>query len=86
MQTRETGWARDTRRLVHDPRSLSGTFAGASVALQGSNDGVTWTALSPPALTSAGTFRALLATEIYQYGDVVVTGGGGTTALAVSGF
>jgi hypothetical protein len=65
--------------------SVAGTFAGASVSLQGSNDGgITWTNLSPPALTAAGTFKALQAGEIYQYGRPVVTGGTGSTALAVT--
>jgi len=65
--------------------SASGTFgAGGSVSLQGSNDGATWVALSPPALTAAGTFKALQASEVYIFCQAVVTGGDGTTSISLS--
>lgn len=64
--------------------SVSGTFSGAAVTLQGSNDSLTWTALSPPALTAAGSFKALLSTEKYIWAQPVVTGGDGTTLISVT--
>ena len=65
--------------------NVTGTFgAGGSVSLQGSTDGATWTALSPPPLTAPGTFKGLQSTERYIWGRPVVTGGDATTNLNVS--
>lgn len=76
--------------------AASGVFgAGGSVSLQGSNDGITWTTLTPPALTAPGPFKALHApnpwqnyiidpSEIYIYGRPITAGGDATTAINVT--
>lgn len=64
-----------------------GTFGtGGSIKLQGSNDGTNWWDLSATALTSAGGFAALGATERPKYIRPSVTAGDGTTALSVVGW
>lgn len=60
-----------------------GTFGSASLALQGSNDGTNWVALSDPqgitiAITSTGI---KMVSEATVYIRPSVTGGGGTTSL-----
>jgi hypothetical protein len=66
---------------------VTGTFgAGGSVQIEGSNDGSTWVKLSPAALTAAGLFAALGATERPKFVRPNVTAGDGTTALTVTGF
>jgi hypothetical protein len=67
---------------------FSGTFGGASVSLQGSNDGVNWHTLTdtlgaPITKTSA----ALCAiTEMTRYIRPLVAGGNGTTAITCTLF
>lgn len=66
---------------------VTGTFgAGGSVRLEGSNDGTNWFALSPTALTAAGSFAALGLAEHPKFIRPNVTAGDGTTALTVVGF
>lgn len=66
---------------------VTGTFGAAgSVRLEGSNDGTNWFALSPAALTAAGSFAALGAAEHPKYVRPNVTAGDGTTALNVVAF
>lgn len=65
--------------------AASGTFgSGGSVQVEGSNDGATWTKLSPAALTGAGLFAALGAVEMPLYVRPHVTAGDGTTAITVT--
>jgi hypothetical protein len=68
------------------PISASGTFgAGGSVRLEGSDDALTWTALSIPALTAAGTFAPIVGTDAgYIYYRPNVTAGDGTTNISVT--
>lgn len=67
------------------PIAVSGTFgAGGSVRLEGSNDLATWTALSIPARTSAGTFQSFGANDTFVYYRPNVTAGDGTTSLTVT--
>lgn len=66
---------------------VTGTFGtGGSIRLEGSNDGTNWFALSSTALTAAGIFAALGATEHPKFIRPNVTAGDGTTALTVVGF
>jgi len=74
-----TGWASAFFQVT-------GTFGAAgSVQLEGSEDGQTWVKLSPAALTGAGAFAALGATERPRYIRPHVTNGDGTTSLTVAG-
>lgn len=61
---------------------VTGTFAGATVAMQGSNDGANWVALNdqavpgnPCSFTSAGLKGVL---QMPKYIKPVVSGGAGT--------
>lgn len=63
--------------------SSGGTFGGASVALEGSDDGQTWVALSPPALTAAGAFAAVTDADRRRFVRPLVSGGDATTAITV---
>ena len=75
------------RLAVYSDRSIqvAGTFGGASVTIGGSNDGVTYHALTDPngdvlTLTS-GTLRAIV--ELSVFVKPRVFGGDGTTNLTV---
>lgn len=64
---------------------VSGTFGGATLRLQGSNDGVTWATLSDPQgnaldFTSA---KIEMVTEATLFVRPLVVGGDGTTSLNV---
>jgi hypothetical protein len=75
------------RLAVYSDRAVqvAGTFGGASVTIGGSNDGVTYHALTDPqgnSLTlSTGALRAIIELPIYLKPRVF--GGDGTTALKV---
>lgn len=59
-----------------------GTFDSGTLALQASNDGVTYAALTTAvALTSAGMKGVATADMGYKFYKMVVSGGGGTCAL-----
>jgi len=60
--------------------------AGGSIKLQGSNDGANWADLTPTALTGAGWFAALGASERPKYIRPNCTAGDATTALTVVGW
>ena len=65
---------------------VAGTFGGASVTIQGSNDGINWASLSDPqgnALTFV-TGRIEQALELPVFVRPVVSNGDGTTALSVT--
>lgn len=69
-------------------RSLQaeGTFAGATVTLQGSNSGNGYVALSDPlgntlSMTSAGMKQVM---EVTGYVKPVLTGGDGTTSITIT--
>lgn len=67
---------------------VAGTFGGATVVIEGSNDGVNWSTLRDPqgsslSLTSAGLKGVV---EMSAAIRPRVTGGDGTTALTVSMF
>lgn len=63
----------------------SGTWgAGGSVKLQGSNDGANWWDLTPAALTSAGGFAGLGASERPKYIRPNVTAGDATTNITIT--
>lgn len=65
----------------------SGTFgSGGSVVIEGSNDATNWFALSPPALTAAGSFASLGAQEFPRYYRPHVTAGDGTTSISITGY
>ena len=75
------------RLAVYSDRSIqvAGTFGGASVTIGGSNDGITYHALSDPSgnvltLTSAA-LRAIVELPIFIKPRVF--GGNGTTSLSV---
>lgn len=65
---------------------VSGTFGGASVRIEGSNDGSTWAVLTDPQgndllLTGA---KIEMVTEATLHIRPVVVGGDGTTSLTVN--
>lgn len=82
----------DGRREVHQDYAdrsvqVSGTFGGASVDIEGSNDGSNWSTLNDPqgnALTFSGGSRIEAILELSRYIRPKVTGGDGTTAILVS--
>lgn len=60
---------------------FSGTFGGATIVLQGSNDGTNWSTLQDPqgnsiSKTSAGIFQVL---DLTRYIRPVTSGGSGTS-------
>ena len=65
---------------------VAGTFGGASIRIEGSNDGTNWAALTDP----QGNDLLIVAPKIEQvtectlYIRPVVVGGNGTTSLTVS--
>lgn len=65
---------------------VSGIFGGASVSLQGSNDGVNWSVLHDTQGNSltASTSKLAVVAEATRYVKPVVTGGDGTTSLTVT--
>ncbi|MDB6013130.1 MAG: hypothetical protein JWL65_5380 [Gammaproteobacteria bacterium] len=65
----------------------TGVFgSGGSVKVQGSNDGINWADLSPGALTGAGLFAGLGASERPKYFRPNVTAGDTTTAITITGW
>jgi hypothetical protein len=67
---------------------FAGTFGGASVSLQGSNDGVNWHILSDPfgAPITKTTGSLVAVTEMTRYVRPLVSGGDGTTAITCTLF
>lgn len=67
---------------------FSGVFAGASVSLQGSNDGVNWHVLTDPLGAPITKTAASLAaiTEMTRFVRPVVSGGSGSTAITCTLF
>jgi hypothetical protein len=67
---------------------FSGTFGGASVSLQGSNDGVNWHTLTDtlgaPITKTAASLCAI--TEMTRYIRPLVAGGSGGTAITCTLF
>ncbi len=67
---------------------FAGSFDGASVSLQGSNDGTNWATLTDPqgnALTkSASALETVM--EVPRYTKVTSSGGGGSQSITVSLF
>lgn len=65
---------------------VEGTFNGASIGLEGSNDGTTYHALNdlsgtPIALAASGLAQVL---ELTRYVRPAMTGGGGSTSLTTT--
>ena len=67
---------------------FAGVFAGASVSLQGSNDGVNWHVLTDPmGAPITKTSAALVAvTEMTRFVRPLVAGGAGSTAITCTLF
>lgn len=67
---------------------VSGTFgAGGSCAIEGSNDGITWAALSNSFVVTALAFTAAAIHDIAQNTRFIrprITAGDGTTALKIT--
>lgn len=65
---------------------IAGTFDGATVTLQGSNDGSNWATLTDPQgngiAVTAATIEAV--TELTRYVRAITTGGGASSSLTVS--
>lgn len=79
MATNDTGEAIQGNGLADRSFQASGTFGGATVVLQGSNDGSNWVTLTDPAgaaisFTSTGLKQVL---QITRYMRPSVTGGAG---------
>lgn len=85
----ETGDAADMAGSFADRSvEVTGVFGGATVTLEGSNGGSSYFTLNDPfnvalSFTSAGLRQAL---EITRYVRAKVTGGDGTTNIAVNVF
>lgn len=65
---------------------VAGTFGGATLRVEGSNDGTNWATLTDPQgneLLITGA-KIEMVTEVTLYIRPVVVGGGGTTALTVA--
>jgi hypothetical protein len=80
----DTGRAVDFSEFADRSVQFAGTFGGASVSLQGSNDGVNWHVLTdtqgaPISKTSAALSAVA---EMTRYVRPAVSGGDGTTAVA----
>lgn len=80
LATGDSGSSVDTADMADRSVQVTGTFGGASVSLEGSNDGATWFVLNDPlgaaiTFTSAGLRQVL---EITRYVRPVVTGGAGS--------
>lgn len=78
----EVTWLQYADRSVQ----VSGTFGGATVVIEGSNDGTNWATLTDPQgnalnITSAKIEQVM---EICLHVRPRVSGGDGTTALAVT--
>jgi hypothetical protein len=73
---------------VYTDRSVqvSGTFGGATVLLEGSNDGVTWATLTDPTSAPLSFAAAGLKqiSEIACYARARIDGGNGTTDINVN--
>ena len=83
----QQGQAQPRLAYQHAEFQVTGTFGtGGSVRLEGSNDGVGWSALTPAALVAAGLFAALGATERPKFIRPNVTAGDATTSLTVIGW
>lgn len=67
---------------------VSGTFGGASVDIQGSNDGVNFSTLNDPASVALSFTTAKIKAILEATRQImpVITGGDGTTAITVSMF
>jgi hypothetical protein len=81
----ETGDLVEFPSYVDRTFQVTGTFGGATVVFEGSNDGSTYFTLSDPqgnqlSLTTAGLKQV---EEITRYARPRVIGGDGTTSLAV---
>lgn len=66
---------------------VTGTFGGASLVIEGTNDGTNWATLSDPngvalSITSAGIYQVIQVTLKMR---PRVSGGGGSTSLDVTG-
>jgi hypothetical protein len=74
-------WSQFADRSVQ----MSGTWGGATVTLQGSNDGLVWFTLGDPQANGiAKTSNALeQVLEMTHYVRPLLTGGDGTTAVSV---
>lgn len=72
-------------RLADKTVQFVGTFGGATVALQGSNDGVNWESLTDPQGNAISKTSAALetVTENTLFIRPLVSGGGGTTDIDV---
>lgn len=84
----DDGRAVDFSEFADRSVQFSGTFGGATVSLQGSNDGLNWHTLTDPLGTPiAKQSGALVAvTEMTRYVRPLVTGGDVGTAITVTLF
>lgn len=82
----ETGDQVNLAQLADRTVQVTGTFDSASVALQGSLDGVNFVTLTDPQGNPLNFSSAGLETvvEMVRYARPVVTGGGGLTDLKVN--
>lgn len=76
-------------RLSYKSASFQATGvwgSGGSVRLEGSQDAVNWFALTPAALTGAGLFAALGASERPKYIRPSCTAGDSSTSITITGW
>jgi hypothetical protein len=81
MGNADTGTAQSAGALSDKSVQVEGTFAAATVTIQGSNDGVNWETLRDPAGVAL-TFTAVGQKQILEntrYQRPVTTGGAGST-------
>ena len=82
----DNGDTLDCTRYVEKSVQVSGTFGGATLQIQGSNDGSTWAVLTDAqgndlAITTA---KIEMVSEATRFIRPLVSGGDGTTSLVVS--
>jgi hypothetical protein len=68
---------------------IEGTFNGATVAIQGSNDGTTYQTLTDPQgnpISKASSLPIEQITEITRYIKPLISGGGGSQSLTIKIF
>lgn len=81
-----TGATAETGMISDRTVSISGTFGGGTVAIQGSNDGTTWFTLNDflgVDLTGLAANTMALVAENPRYMRPIVTGGAGTALTVI---
>lgn len=86
MAANDTGEPLGASQYTDRSVQVAGTFGGATVRIEGSNDGSTWATLTDPQGNALEMISAKLemVTEATLYIRPAVVGGDGTTSLTVN--